>query len=101
MSFDLDLYARFVIALVIVLSLLAVCAWLARRFGFLPGRATSAQRRLAVIEVTPLDPRRRLVLFRRDDIEHLVLLGSDGALLIESGIRNPALDIIRPATIEE
>lgn len=84
---SLDLYMRFVVALVAVLALLAAFAWLARRYG--PGgRAMmgGGKRRLAVVEVAPIDGKRRLVLLRRDRTEHLVLLGPDSALLIEQGI---------------
>lgn len=80
-------YLRFVAALSFVLGLIALVAWLARRFrlggiGAPPG----AGRRLAVIETLPLDPRRRLVLIRRDDREHLLLLGADGNQVIEAGL---------------
>ena len=49
----------------------------------------SGERRLALIEVRPIDAKRKLVLLRRDDREHLVLLGATGDLLIESGIEAP------------
>lgn len=48
--------------------------------------ATGAARRLQVVEVTALDPRRKLILVRRDDVEHLLLVGQDGNRLVESGI---------------
>jgi flagellar protein FliO/FliZ len=85
---SLDLYTRFLLALVFVVALIALLAWLARRFG-LAGRvgAAKAGRRLAVVETAPLDGKRRLVLIRRDDTEHLVLVGAETALVIESGIR--------------
>ena len=40
---------------------------------------------------TPMqvDGRRRLVLFRRDNVEHLVLLGINGDVVIESAIATP------------
>lgn len=81
-------YLRFGAALVLVLGLIGVAAWAARRFGF-AGRLPAARsrgRRLAVVDVTPLDTKRRLVLVRRDGVEHLVLLGSAGDLVIERGI---------------
>jgi flagellar protein FliO/FliZ len=84
---SLDVYFRFLIALVIVVALIGALAWLVKRFGW--GRrfiATSGTRRLAVLEVLPLDGKRRLILLRRDQAEHLVLLGSERDLLIESGI---------------
>lgn len=51
------------------------------RFGkWRPGQ------RIGVIDSAPVDGTRRLVLIRRDDTEHLLLLGRDGDLVIESGI---------------
>lgn len=85
---DLDTYFRFVLALVFVLGLIGALAWAARRFG-LAGRlaaTTGKSRRVKIVEVTPLDARHRLVLLRRDDVEHLVLLGAGADLLIERGI---------------
>ena len=89
---DLDLYARFLLALVFVLALIGGLTWAARRFGLggklMPNR--DGARRLEVVEVVTLDARRKLVLLRRDAVEHLVLLGSGNDLLVESGI--PAED---------
>ncbi|MEX1147598.1 MAG: flagellar biosynthetic protein FliO [Sphingomonadales bacterium] len=83
-------YLQFIAALLFVLALIGALAWLARRFGFTPrvtmtggGRAT---RRLSIVEVLPVDARRRLILIRRDGFEHLVLLGTDRDTVVESGI---------------
>ncbi len=70
-------------------------AFLLRRFGFgtvrispaFRSKGRQAEKRLAVVEVAALDARRRLVLIRRDDTEHLVLLGNAADLLIESNIK--------------
>lgn len=80
-------YLRFIAALVFVLALLAGCAWLARRFGFLPQVAArrGARKRLEILEILPLDARRRMVLIRRDDVEHLLLVG-EGETVVERGI---------------
>jgi flagellar protein FliO/FliZ len=86
---SLDLYTRFVVALAAIAALLAVFAWLVRRYGA-GGRAPAGKRRLAVVEVAAIDGKRRLVLLRRDDTEHLVLLGPESALLVESGIAAPS-----------
>lgn len=83
---DLIDYGRFLAALVFVLGLIALVAWLARRFRLGPGGAPGAARRLAVLETLPLDARRKLVLIRRDDTEHLLLLGTDGNRLIEGAV---------------
>jgi flagellar protein FliO/FliZ len=88
---DLDVYSRFLLALLFILALIGALAWLARRFG-LGGRLLAnraGQRRLAIAEVLPLDSRRKLVLLRRDSREHLVLLGPTTDLLLESGIAAP------------
>ncbi|MEM8541210.1 MAG: flagellar biosynthetic protein FliO [Pseudomonadota bacterium] len=44
------------------------------------------KKRLAVIDATPVDNRRRLVLVRRDDVEHLVLIGGMNDLVVERDI---------------
>jgi flagellar protein FliO/FliZ len=85
---SLDLYARFTVALVAIMALLAAFAWLVRRYGA-GGRTSGGNRRLAIVEVAPIDAKRRLVLLRRDSTEHLILLGPDRVLLVESGIAAP------------
>jgi flagellar protein FliO/FliZ len=78
-------YFRFILALLLVLGLIALLAYAARRFGFAArGTGGRGARRLAVSEILAVDARRRLVLFRRDNVEHLVLLGSTQDLLIET-----------------
>jgi flagellar protein FliO/FliZ len=90
---DLGEYFRFFMALAFVLLLIAGLAALVRRSGFGERLAANpnpgSERRLALIEVRPLDAKRKLVLLRRDDREHLVLLGATGDLLIESDIPAP------------
>ena len=90
---DLGEYFRFFLALGFVLLLIAGLAALVRRSGFGSRLALSpaagTERRLALVEVRPLDAKRKLVLLRRDDREHLVLLGIGGDLLIESDIPAP------------
>ena len=83
----LDTYLRLMIALAIVVAMIAATAWVVRRFGW-GARfiARAGERRLAVLEVLPMDSKRRLVLIRRDGVEHLVLLGAAGDVVIEHGI---------------
>lgn len=89
----LDTYLRFILALIFVLALIAGCAWAAKRFGLgnrIPVTRGGRAARLGIVEVQALDARRKLVLIRRDDVEHLVILGVAGETLIESGIKAPA-----------
>ncbi|QKV17684.1 flagellar biosynthetic protein FliO [Oricola thermophila] len=47
------------------------------------------QPRLAVVDAAAIDSHRRIVLVRRDDVEHLVMIGGHNDLVIESGISGP------------
>ena len=84
-------YLRFVLALVFVLALIGLVAWLARRFGLAGAVALprGRRRRLSVTESLAVDGKRRLVLVRRDDVEHLILLGTGPDILVETGISPP------------
>lgn len=78
-----DLF-RFFGALAVVLGLIAACALLARRFGLAGAIGSASTRRLGLVETLTLDNRRRLILVRRDDREHLILLGPTGEIILES-----------------
>jgi flagellar protein FliO/FliZ len=84
-------YFKFLLALAFVLGLIGVMAWGARRFGFLRGtmRAANGQRRVEIVEIVPIDSKRKLMLVRRDQTEHLLLLGTTGDLVVETGIAAP------------
>jgi len=95
---DADTLFRFALALAFVLALIALVAWIARRLR-LGGPLMTARRpsRLGVVEVLTLDARRRLVLLKRDDREHLVLLGPSGDIVVERGRPAPRFDLSQPA----
>lgn len=83
----LESYFKFLAATLIVLGLIALATFLIRRLGLIPGAAPIKPRhlrRLRVEEALTLDPRRRLILLRHDDQEHLLLLGPGADLLISS-----------------
>ena len=84
---DFDLYLRFALALILVLGLIALLAWMLRRFGM--GMKMSKGRRLGVSEVQMLGPRHKMMLVRRDEVEHLVILGPAGETVVETGIKPP------------
>jgi flagellar protein FliO/FliZ len=85
-AMDLVDFARYFGALILVLGLLGF-AWLAaRRYG-LPGIVQGqALRRLSIVETLMIGPRHKLVLLKRDGTEHLMLIGPQGAEVIETGI---------------
>jgi flagellar protein FliO/FliZ len=82
--------AQFVITLVVVLLAILLVFWLIRlftngRLGSSPARGR--QPRLAVLDALPIDQRRRLVLVRRDNVEHLILIGGPADVVVEPGIQ--------------
>ena len=79
----------FIFAFVAVLALILLVAWLVRRFaGNRLGTTANRGRmpRLAVIDAAAVDGRRRLVLVRRDNIEHLIMIGGPTDIVVESNI---------------
>ena len=97
---DTGEYFKFMLALIFVLGLIAGLALLMRRYGF--GVASLRKgvtgRRLQVVEVSALDARRRLVLVRRDSVEHLILLGVNNEMIVESNIDQEGGEDAAPAT---
>lgn len=86
---ELAAVLRLLVALAVVLGLLALLAAAAKRFNLIKP-VSQTGRRLAVVETIALDQRRRLVLVRRDGVEHLLVLGQEGATLVEAGIAGMA-----------
>src|SRR5207244_6378109 len=79
----------FLFAFIAVLALIGVAAWLVRRFATNRlGANTNRGRmpRLAVIDAAAVDGRRRLVLVRRDNVEHLLMIGGPSDLVVEPNI---------------
>ena len=85
---EMPLAARFFIAFLVVLALIGLTAWLVRRFGAnrLGNASRGRQPRLAVIDAATVDGRRRLVLIRRDNVEHLLMIGGPTDLVVEPNI---------------
>jgi flagellar biogenesis protein FliO len=79
----------FIFAFVVVLGLIGLAAWLVRRFASNRlGANTQRGRmpRLAVIDAAAVDGRRRLVLVRRDNVEHLLMIGGPTDIVVEPNI---------------
>ncbi|WP_372019916.1 FliO/MopB family protein [Tistrella mobilis] len=79
---------QMIAGLALVAGLIGLVALAIRRWGDRAG-APARGRRLALVESRQIDPKRRLVLIRRDDVEHLLLIGGDGDLVIERAIETP------------
>jgi flagellar protein FliO/FliZ len=92
-------YFQFVFALAFVLVLILGAAWAFRRYGRgsvrAPRRGSPYRRRLGIVEAIALDTRRKLVLVRRDDREHLLIIGAQSETVVETGI------LVDPADAED
>ncbi|HXV30172.1 MAG TPA: flagellar biosynthetic protein FliO [Sinorhizobium sp.] len=83
--------SRFIIAAgavaIGILCLVAVL-WVMRNRASSPfvRGGKNRQPRLAVLDAAAVDTRRRLVLVRRDDVEHLIMIGGPTDIVIESRI---------------
>lgn len=85
--------AFFIAVMFFVLALILALAWVARRYmgGGSSARTKGSplrrrERRLAMVEAASISPRHKLVLVRRDNVEHLLLLGGSNDLVVESRI---------------
>jgi flagellar protein FliO/FliZ len=79
--------ARFVASFIFILALIALMAYLLKRFGgtALLARAVDENSRIRMIETRYLDPKRKLVIVRKDEKEYFLLLSEGREMLIESG----------------
>jgi hypothetical protein len=84
------------IAVVVALATLGAVGYLTRRF-----RPTRTEPRLAVIDAASVDGLRRLVLVRRDDAEHLLLIGGPTDVVIEPNIGRTGAAATAPAPVRE
>lgn len=80
---------RFALALAVVLALIVVVSWIARRLLSGGVQGLGRQRRLVLVETLPIDGKSRIAIVRRDDVEHLLYLGPAGGTVIEAGFVPP------------
>lgn len=76
-------------AALVLLVIILVIIKLVRNltFGTFVAGGRNRKTRLAVMDATAVDSHRRLVLVRRDDIEHLLLIGGPTDVVVERDIR--------------
>jgi flagellar protein FliO/FliZ len=85
---EMPLPVKFFLAFAFVLGLILLAAWAVRRFGAgrLGANTRGRQPRLAVIDYASVDGRRRLILVRRDNVEHLLMIGGPTDVVVEPNI---------------
>jgi flagellar biogenesis protein FliO len=87
-----------ILALSVVLLLFGLFIFILKRLmGGQTSQNRNRQPRIAVMDTASVDTRRRLVLIRRDNIEHLLLVGGPSDVVVEQNIiRNTPLTQSRP-----
>ncbi len=87
---------QYIVTFAGIFAVLAVLALLVRRLG---ARRSEPERdagqrgrraRLGIVDIYEMDAQRRLILLRRDGVEHLLLVGGPNDLLVESHIDRSA-----------
>lgn len=80
-------YLKFVAALALVLGMMGGLALILKKIGLgNVGIVPADKRRLKIVETLPLDPRRKALILRCDDKEHLVIVGPNGETVVETGV---------------
>jgi hypothetical protein len=88
-------------AALVLLAIVLVIVRLIRSmtFGTFVAGGRNRKTRLAVMDATAVDSHRRLVLIRRDDVEHLLLIGGPTDVVVERDIK--LVSSRRPAAAPE
>lgn len=85
-----DLLLTFVVIFVVVLAVVGIIARAIRSLATLKTKGSGAWRprqpRLSVIERALIDAKRSLVLVRRDEVEHLLMIGGEIDIVVEADI---------------
>ena len=93
-----------ILGLAALILVLGIAIWVAflvvRRFRsglFVSGNGRGRLPRLAVTDAVPVDSHRRLILVRRDDVEHLIMIGGPTDIVVEAGIGKTQIAVQQPA----
>lgn len=103
---ELSTAQKVIVASVVILILLALLGLFVRQIQGgrlrLRGQAGGRQRqpRLGVVDTYDLDRQRQLVLIRRDNIEHLVMIGGASDVVVETNILRSGGRAVTPSYAE-
>lgn len=82
---------KVVFGLMAVIAMIGLGALAAQKSGLVAMRAAGRRRRrLSLIETLPLDAKRRLMIIRCDDRDHLIVIGAAGETVIERNLEPAA-----------
>ncbi len=83
---DLQTIIQFLLALLLVLVMMGGLALILRFVGGVRHMPLNKDKRLKIVESLTIDHKRRIVLLRRDNQEHLIALGPNSETVIETNI---------------
>jgi flagellar protein FliO/FliZ len=86
-------YTKFILAFAVVLGLIWLLGVVSKKLNLSQlgiKLASSNNKRLHVVSIQPLDTRNRLILIRRDNVEHLLAVTPDSITVVEHNITPPA-----------
>ena len=80
-------YLQAFLAFLFVIGLIGLLSYVLRRFSFenfALKKNPDIKKNLSIVEILPLDTRRRLVIVKNGTKKHLLLLGANGDIVVES-----------------
>lgn len=91
MDTDFTQLITFIAIFILVIAMIGIGAWLLKSLlsggsAAASGILRSREKRLGVVEAASVDGRRKLILIKRDNKEHLIMTGGPVDVLIETGI---------------
>ena len=91
---DYSSYINAIFALIFVLGLIGLFSFVLKKLstGQFVSKSKSAKR-ISLEEVFYLDAKRKLMIVKRDDVEHLILLGANSETIVEQNIKAKKNDL--------
>ena len=80
-------YLQVFLAFLFVLGLIGLLSFFLRKFSlesFVVKKGAEVKKSLAIVEILPIDHKRRLVLIKSGNKKHLLLLGINADVVVES-----------------
>ena len=80
---------RFFLAFAMVMALMGGLAFILKYISQNRLSLNNSNRRLSVVEVLGLDAKRRAMILKCDDEEHLVILSQSGETVVQQNLKTP------------
>nr|WP_319485758.1 flagellar biosynthetic protein FliO [uncultured Cohaesibacter sp.] len=91
LSIESGVLVQVLIGFGVILILIFLLTWIMKKLNLVSARIArqGEDPRLSIKEVIAVDHKRRLLLVRRDNVEHLLMIGGEADLVVEQGIPAP------------